>query len=205
MPKDTPKETTETHKRKCLLVGDEGVGKTCIVLANTWNEFPSEPVPRIFMGFEEVMIGGERYELTICDSECQASHDRVRPLSYPQTDVFLVCFSVVNPASFEHVKEKWVPEIGRYCPKIRFILVGTQIDLREKEKEETSKLNNDLAENKLVSISTEQGENLAKELKAVKYVECSAKSQKGVKNVFDDAILATLAFPRKTRSQCCVS
>ena len=36
----------------------------------------------------------------------QEDYDRLRPLSYPQTDVFLVCFSVVSPASFENVKER---------------------------------------------------------------------------------------------------
>ena len=46
--------------------------------------------------------------LTLC-IHCpigQEDYDRLRPLSYPQTDVFLVCFSVVSPASFENVKEK---------------------------------------------------------------------------------------------------
>ena len=43
----------------------------------------------------------------------QEDYDRLRPLSYPQTDVFLVCFSVVSPASFENVKEKvcWLEKI----------------------------------------------------------------------------------------------
>ena len=61
----------------------------------------------------------------------QEDYDRLRPLSYPQTDVFLVCFSVVSPSSFENVKEKWVPEITHHCPKTPFLLVGTQIDLRD--------------------------------------------------------------------------
>ena len=52
---------------------------------------------------------------------------RLRPLSYPQTDVFLVCFSTVSPSSFENVKEKWVPEITHHCPKTPFLLVGTQV------------------------------------------------------------------------------
>ena len=38
----------------------------------------------------------------------QEDYDRLRPLSYPQTDVFLVCFSVINPLSYENVKEKVV-------------------------------------------------------------------------------------------------
>ena len=52
------------------------------------------------------MIGGEPYTLGLFDTAGQEDYDRLRPLSYPQTDVFLVCFSVVAPASFENVKEK---------------------------------------------------------------------------------------------------
>ena len=54
-----------------------------------------------------VMIGEEPYTLGLFDTAGQEDYDRLRPLSYPQTDVFLVCFSVVSPASFENVKEKW--------------------------------------------------------------------------------------------------
>ena len=57
-----------------------------------------------------VMIGGEPYTLGLFDTAGQEDYDRLRPLSYPQTDVFLVCFSVVSPASFENVKEK----VGKY-------------------------------------------------------------------------------------------
>jgi len=77
------------------------------------------------------MIGGEPYTLGLFDTAGQEDYDRLRPLSYPQTDVFLVCFSVVSPASFENVKEKWVPEITHHCPKTPFLLVGTQSDLRD--------------------------------------------------------------------------
>ena len=53
-----------------------------------------------------VMIGGEPYTLGLFDTAGQEDYDRLRPLSYPQTDVFLVCFSVVSPSSFENVREK---------------------------------------------------------------------------------------------------
>ena len=53
-----------------------------------------------------VMIGGEPYTLGLFDTAGQEDYDRLRPLSYPQTDVFLVCFSVVSPSSYENVKEK---------------------------------------------------------------------------------------------------
>ena len=52
------------------------------------------------------MIAGEPHTLGLFDTAGQEDYDRLRPLSYPQTDVFLVCFSIVNPASFENTKEK---------------------------------------------------------------------------------------------------
>lgn len=70
---------------------------------------------------------------------------------------------------------KWVPEITHHCQKTPFLLVGTQIDLRD----ENTTLEK-LAKNKQKPITMEQGEKLAKELKAVKFVECSALTQ--VKN-----------------------
>ena len=42
----------------------------------------------------------------------QEDYDRLRPLSYPQTDVFLVCFSIVNPHSYGNVRVKWHPEVS---------------------------------------------------------------------------------------------
>ncbi|KAG8191774.1 hypothetical protein JTE90_026809, partial [Oedothorax gibbosus] len=178
---------------KCVVVGDGAVGKTCLLISYTTNKFPSEYVPTVFDNYAvTVMIGGEPYTLGLFDTAGQEDYDRLRPLSYPQTDVFLVCFSVVSPSSFENVKEKWVPEITHHCQKTPFLLVGTQIDLRDDgvtvEK---------LAKNKQKPITYEQGEKLAKELKAVKYVECSALTQKGLKNAFDESILAALSPPKK--------
>ncbi|KAG9346287.1 hypothetical protein JZ751_008112 [Albula glossodonta] len=98
------------------------------------------------------------------------------------TDVFLICFSVVNPASFHNVREEWVPELQEYAPGI---------DLRDDPKTIT-KLN-DVKEKPVV---TEQGQKLAKEIGACCYVECSALTQKGLKTVFDEAIIAILA-PKK--------
>lgn len=70
---------------------------------------------------------------------------------------------------------QWVPEITHHCQKTPFLLVGTQIDLRD-----DAATIEKLAKNKQKPISFEQGEKLAKELKAVKYVECSALTQVSV-------------------------
>lgn len=118
------------------------------------------------------------------DSTGQEDYDRLRPLSYPQTDVFLVCFSVTSPASFENVKEKWFPEVHHHCPGVPCLIVGTQVDLRD-DPSVTEKL----AKQKQRPVTHDAGDKLARELGAVKYVECSALTQKGLKNVFDEVRL----------------
>ncbi|XP_051518652.1 cell division control protein 42 homolog isoform X1 [Myxocyprinus asiaticus] len=169
---DTEKQlaTTAISTIKCVVVGDGAVGKTCLLISFT-NKFPS--VPTVFDSCAvTVMIDGEPYTIGLFDAVGQ---DQLRPLSYPQTDVFLVCFSVVSLSSFENVKEKWVPEITYHCPKTPFLLVGTQIDLRD----DPSTIER-LAKNKQKPIKPEIAEKLARDLKAVKYVECSALTQVGM-------------------------
>ena len=144
------------------------------------------------------MIGGEPYTLGLFDTAGQEDYDRLRPLSYPQTDVFLVCFSVVSPSSFENVKEKWVPEITHHCQKTPFLLVGTKIDLRD-DAATVEKL----AENNQEPLSLDMGDSLAREVRAVKYVECSALTMEGLNNVFDEAVLAALEHAVKSR-KCCL-
>ena len=129
----------------------------------------------------------------------QEDYDRLRPLSYPQTDVFLICFSVVSPSSFENVKEKWFPEVHHHCPGVPSLIVGTQVDLRD-EPSTVEKL----SRNKQAPIPTEKGRLLAKECGDVKYVECSALTQKGLKDVFDEAIIAALDPPQITPKRKCI-
>lgn len=113
--------------------------------------------------------------------------------------MFLVCFSVASPASFENVKEKWFPEVHHHCPGVPCLIVGTQVDLRN-DPTVVEKLNRQ----RLRPVSTEFGERLARDLGAVKYVECSALTQKGLKNVFDEAIVAALEPPVTKKSKKCV-
>uniref|UniRef100_A0A8C6TSM7 Cell division control protein 42 homolog n=1 Tax=Neogobius melanostomus TaxID=47308 RepID=A0A8C6TSM7_9GOBI len=185
---------------KCVVVGDGAVGKTCLLISYTTNKFPSEYVPTVFDNYAvTVMIGGEPYTLGLFDTAGQEDYDRLRPLSYPQTDVFLVCYSVVSPSSYENVREKWVPEINHHCTRTPFLLVGTQTDLRDDHS-----VLEKLTKSKQRPLMAEHGERLAKDLKAVKYVECSALTQRGLKNVFDEAILAALEPPDTKSKQTCV-
>ncbi len=138
-------------------------------------------------------IGDEPYTLGLFDTAGQEDYDRLRPLSYPQTDVFLVCFSVTSPASFENVREKWFPEVHHHCPGVPCLIVGTQVDLRDDPS-----VREKLAKQKMQPVRKEDGERMAKELGAVKYVECSALTQYKLKDVFDEVRTPPLP-PRSVR------
>ena len=182
---------------KCVVVGDGAVGKTCLLISYTTNKFPSEYVPTVFDNYAvTVMIGGEPYTLGLFDTAGQEDYDRLRPLSYPQTDIFLLCFSITSPSSFENIKEKWVHEIKHHCPTTPYLLVGTQCDLRD-----DSVMIEQLARNKQRPVTKQEGDRLCKEIGAVNYVECSALTQRGLKNVFDEAIITALDPPKPKKKK----
>ncbi|KAF8720241.1 Rho (Ras homology) subfamily of Ras-like small GTPases, partial [Rhizoctonia solani] len=196
----TTTEQLQLPRGLCVVVGDGAVGKTCLLISYTTNKFPSEYVPTVFDNYAvTVMIGDDPYTLGLFDTAGQEDYDRLRPLSYPQTDVFLVCFSVTSPASFENVKEKWFPEVHHHCPGVPCLIVGTQVDLRDDPA-----VIEKLSRQKQRPVPLEAGERLARELGAVKYVECSALTQKGLKNVFDEAIVAALEPPVVKKKNKCV-
>jgi len=167
---------------KCVVVGDGAVGKTSLLISYTENRFPVDYVPTVFDNFTTgVEVDGKLINFALWDTAGQEEYSRLRALSYPETDVFLLCFSVVSPASFDNIKTKWFPEINHHCPGAKCILVGTKIDLREDKATVESMRGEKLP-------TTEAGKKLAQELGAECYLECSALTQNGLKKVFEEAI-----------------
>jgi len=177
---------------KLMVVGDGSVGKTCLLISYTTNSFPGEYVPTVFDNYNaNAIVEGNPVNLGLWDTAGSEEYDTLRPLSYPGTDVFLICFSLFSPDSFHNVEKKWFKEITEHAPEVPILLVGTKLDLRTKQEAIQS-----LKENNQEPITTSQGEALAKKIGAKKYLECSALTQEGLAKVFEEAVKVIL-FPQK--------
>lgn len=169
---------------KVTTIGDGMVGKTCMLITYTTREFPSEYVPTVFDNYAgSIRVDGQEYDMTLWDTSGQEDYERIRPLSYPNTDCFLICFSINSRDSYENVMTKWHPEIKCHCPNKPVVLVGTKGDLRNTG-------NVDI-------VTMKDCQKMKKKVKASKYVECSALQRENLDLVFVEAIRAVLKKPSR--------
>lgn len=168
---------------KCVVVGDGAVGKTCMLFSYSQNVFPTGYIPTVFDNYiANIMVDRKVIQLSLWDTAGQEDFDRLRPLSYPHTDVLLICYSIASPTSFANVKTKWIPEVFHYAPGVPIVLVGTQSDTRG-----DASMVEQLSSKGVKMVSQEEGSALAKSIGAV-FHECSALTQENLANVFMDAI-----------------
>ena len=118
-----------------------------------------------------VMLDGKLINLGLWYTAGQGDYDRLRPLSYPNADVFLICFSLISPASFDNVLTKWSPEVKHYCPGIPIILVGTKLDLTV-----NADIVKKLDKQGLHPVTIQKGIELKRKIGAVKFIQCSSKT-----------------------------
>ncbi|RVW14989.1 Rac-like GTP-binding protein 7 [Vitis vinifera] len=175
---------------KCVTVGDGAVGKTCLLISYTSNTFPTDYVPTVFDNFSaNVLADGQTINLGLWDTAGQEDYNRLRPLSYRGADVFLLAFSLIMGTRAETL-----------CPISAHCSRGTKLDLREDKQFHMDYPG-------ACTISTEQGEELKKQIGALAYIECSSKTQQNVKAVFDAAIKVVLQPPklskRKRKKRAC--
>jgi len=193
-PQDSPSlksingHSSSGNKIKCVFIGDGAVGKTSLIISYTTNGYPSEYVPTAIDTYHAVVhVDGQPLTLELCDTPGQDDFDTLRPLVYPCTDVFLLCFSVVMPSTFQNVREKWIPEIRSQSKGVPIVLVGTQSDLRADAKTLVG-----LRHSKEHPIQESEARKLAQSLGCETYVESSSLTQNNLKEVFDNAIMEGL-------------
>ena len=137
--------------------------------------------------------------MALWDTAGQEDYDRLRPLSYPDTDVILMCFSIDSPDSLENIPEKWTPEVKHFCPNVPIILVGNKKDLRNDPN-----TIRELQKMKQEPVKFEDGRAMKERISAYDYLECSAKTKEGVREVFETATKAALQMKKKKKAKCLI-
>ncbi|KAL7912707.1 putative Rho GTPase Rho4 [Trichoderma velutinum] len=166
-----------TYSKKIVVVGDGGCGKTCLLISYSQGYFPEKYVPTVFENYITYPTHpptGKTVELALWDTAGQEEYDRLRPLSYPETDLIF-----------------WYPEVLHFCPYTPLILVGLKSDLRHKKS-----CIDMLKTQGLTPVTAEQGMAVAKKMGA-HYMECSSKEMRGVDEIFEQAIMTVVANDRR--------
>ncbi|XP_041669207.1 rho-related GTP-binding protein RhoV-like [Cheilinus undulatus] len=173
----------------CMLVGDGAVGKTSMIISYIFNGYNSEYRQTAFDVFTGlVYVNGNPTRIKLIDTAGQEEFGHLRSLCYAHVDVFILCFSLVNPVSFNNVTSRWIPQIRAGNKTSPIILVGTQSDLRHNAD---VLIHLDQFMNTKPVHSRRAG-RLAHRIRAQDYVECSALTQHNLKDVFDSAISAAI-------------
>lgn len=212
MDSDMDYERPNVETIKCVVVGDNAVGKTRLICARACNatltqyQLLATHVPTVwaidqYRVCQEVLersrdvVDDVSVSLRLWDTF--GDHHKDRRFAYGRSDVVVLCFSIANPNSLHHVKTMWYPEIKHFCPRAPVILVGCQLDLRYADLEAVNRARRPLARpikpNEI--LPPEKGREVAKEL-GIPYYETSVVAQFGIKDVFDNAIRAALISRR---------
>ncbi|KAJ8125303.1 hypothetical protein O1611_g8333 [Lasiodiplodia mahajangana] len=182
------------YSKKIVVVGDGGCGKTCLLISYSQGYFPEKYVPTVFenyITYPTHQQSGKTVELALWDTAGQEEYDRLRPLSYPETDLIFVCFAIDCPNSLDNVLDKWYPEVLHFCPYTPLVLIGLKSDLRHKKT-----CIEMLKTQGLTPVTTEQGMVVAKKMGA-QYMECSSKEMVGVDEIFENAIHTVVMNDRR--------
>ncbi|NXA12240.1 RHBT2 protein, partial [Sapayoa aenigma] len=212
MDPDVDYERPNVETIKCVVVGDNAVGKTRLICARACNATLSQyrllatHVPTVW-AIDQYRVCQEVLERSrdVVDEvsvslrlwDTFGDHHKDRRFAYGRSDVVVLCFSLANPNSLRHVKTMWYPEIKHFCPRTPIVLVGCQLDLRYADLDAVNRARRPLAKPIKPSdiLPPERGHEVAQEL-GIPYYETSVVAQFGVKDVFDNAIRAALVSRR---------
>lgn len=175
-----------------MIVGDGACGKTSLLYVFTLGEFPTQYHPTVFENYvTDCRIDGKPIQLALWDTAGQEEYERLRPLSYHNSHVILIGFALDVPDSLENARTKWVEEVQKCCPETPYVLIGLKKDLRISEKD------------RVRFVQVDQGEQVAKEIGAKRYMESLSLTGEGVDDIFEVATRLSLLLSEKPQLVCC--
>ncbi|AAS51668.1 ADL252Wp [Eremothecium gossypii ATCC 10895] len=196
-------------ERKIVILGDGACGKTSLLNVFTRGYFPKVYEPTVFENYiHDIFVDNQHITLSLWDTAGQEEFDRLRSLSYSDTHTIMLCFSVDSRDSLENVKNKWVSEIADHCEGVKLVLVALKCDLRSSDEygNESAITPGSIQNQKYNGgggnglIPYDEGLAMAKQIGALRYLECSAKMNRGVNEAFTEAARCALtATPKGAR------
>ncbi|KAE8217941.1 hypothetical protein CF319_g8083 [Tilletia indica] len=182
-------------QRKIVTVGDGACGKTSLLLCYVHGTFPEQYEPTVFETYVKPVVLPDQsvVELSLWDTAGQEDFDRLRSLSYADTHLVVLCFSVDNHVSLQNIADRWIPEINEHSPGSPIVLVALKCDLRQDSNAITK-----LEQRGLAPIQYEAGLQVARQVRAAAYLECSAKFNRGVAEVFNEVARLSVGKSGKT-------
>lgn len=174
--------------RKIVILGDGACGKTSLLDRFTRGYFRQVYEPTVFENYvHDIFVDGKPMQLSLWDTAGQEEFDRLRSLSYSDTHCIMLCFSIDSRDSLENAQSKWTTEIIDNCADIKLVLVALKCDLRSHQDDD------DMRQSDLITY--DEGVAVAKKVGALRYLECSAKEDRGVREAFTEAARVALSAP----------
>jgi len=185
--------------RKILVLGDQSIGKTSLLHVYALNHFPQFFEPAVVDHHTvDVLVDDEIVELSLWDNVGEDELGYAGPSSYANTHVVMLCFSVDQPNSLVNAENKWLDRIIEKCPGVKICLLALRCDLRDDPKTHA-----DLANRGQRPIDYEKGLAAARRVRASRYLECSARRNRGVSEAFLEVARVSISKSgrlRRTRS-----
>ena len=168
---------------KVTLIGNSGVGKTCIITRYTDDVFNENSASTIGANFIEkkINIGKKEYNLNIWDTAGQEKYQSLGKHFYKDSYIVCLVYDITNQESLDSLKSVWYPNLQKYGEQYSVLaVVGNKIDLYENV--------DDLADE-------EQAKQFAKEINAT-FIQTSAKNGDGIDNLFTNLTKKLLENPK---------
>uniref|UniRef100_A0A3B3QQ35 Ras homolog gene family, member Aa n=1 Tax=Paramormyrops kingsleyae TaxID=1676925 RepID=A0A3B3QQ35_9TELE len=175
-------------RKKLVIVGDGACGKTCLLIVFSKDQFPEVYVPTVFENYvADIEVDSKQVRIEIHWDLQQWGN--IKP----------GCQTPVLGGRSPNIPEKWTPEVKHFCPNVPIILVGNKKDLRNDEH-----TRRELAKMKQEPVKPEEGRDMANRINAFGYLECSAKTKDGVREVFEMATRAALQAKKRGKKSACL-
>ena len=168
---------TVTHDSlplKACAIGSQAVGKTTFFIRFIQGSFPGDYTRAVYEPTRyETSSDEHEVSIELNDVRSRLLNPQLKPLIYQNTDVVMMFYSVSDRESYLDVERVWLVDAQTHCPGVPIVLVGTKTDLREVGGD---------------TVTTGEGKELARRVRATKFMEISSLLGEGLDDMMDEVV-----------------